>query len=345
MEHVRYISDKLTTQTCLHKITHFKFKYFQSVHFYLFVTQALRRTLDLERRERKELENKALDLIKSAKVKWEAGEKIRVEKLREEIETQNTRITTLCTTNNELTSRLERNEKLYEDAQNELERFRNLQIEHKDSLVQARALSRKSIVGVENRLERISAEAHSQIQDLQAKLSSNIENSNHLQQQVELYRKRERVLEEQVKLSNEQVDTYKKQLESSNNKIKILENDVLNQKNNLEEMDVLRQELQKCQQEIQKLANENKCARLEEALKHEKEEVTSLKKQLKEVRNSLNETISTQESFVQEKEAKIEVDLKNLEEKLRKVTEEKEMLKNKLQEAMEKESANKVKVR
>lgn len=128
--------------------------------------------MELERHERKELESKALDLIKSAKLKWESGEKVRIEKFNEQIERQNTRITELCTLNNELTSKLERSEQSRDQTQHELQRLRNLQQEHQDSLAKARALSRKSIVGVENRLERISSEAHAQIQDLQTKLSA-----------------------------------------------------------------------------------------------------------------------------------------------------------------------------
>lgn len=93
--------------------------------------KALRRTLDLERRERKELESRALELIKSAKLKWEASEKDRVKKLDEEIEKQNTRITELCTSNNELTSKLERYKTALDQAEVELDRFKSLQSEHK----------------------------------------------------------------------------------------------------------------------------------------------------------------------------------------------------------------------
>lgn len=93
--------------------------------------KALRRTLDLERRERKELESRALELIKSAKQKWAVSEKERVNKLDKEIEKQNTRITELCTNNNELTSKLGRYKTSLDQAQLELCKLKNLQTEHK----------------------------------------------------------------------------------------------------------------------------------------------------------------------------------------------------------------------
>lgn len=87
--------------------------------------------MDLERRERKELETRALELIKSAKLKWEAAEKGRVANLNEQIEKQNSRITELCTKNNELTSKLERYKFLLDQSENELSRLKSLQSEHK----------------------------------------------------------------------------------------------------------------------------------------------------------------------------------------------------------------------
>lgn len=313
-------------------------------HWLTHCLQALKRTLDLERRERKELENKALDLIKSAKLKWETQEKSRIENLNEQVEKQNTRITELCTANNELTSKLERSQKLHEQTENELDRLRTLQQEHKDSLAKARALSRRSIVGVENRLEKISSEAQNQIHDLQGKLSTSIDDRNQLEQQLELYRKRERVLEEQVKLSNEQLDSHKKQLESYSSRCKQLESDSVNYKENAREMDVLREELIRCQNEMTKLVNDNKCQRLEDALKREKEEVKSLKRQLRDMRFSVNESMMSQEVESKDREVRMENDLKTLQGKLSAMTEEKETLKRKLLDAAEKEQFNKIKV-
>lgn len=67
----------------------------------------LKRTLELERKDRAEVEQKALDLIKTAKQKWETAEKDRTEKLTLELDQQKEKIEELTERNNILNEQLQ----------------------------------------------------------------------------------------------------------------------------------------------------------------------------------------------------------------------------------------------
>lgn len=82
----------------------------------------------MERQERKELETKALNLIKSAKKKWANAEKDKIDQLNKHIESQTMRITELCTSNNEMSSKLQRMETELETANAELHKLRVFEV-------------------------------------------------------------------------------------------------------------------------------------------------------------------------------------------------------------------------
>lgn len=83
---------------------------------------------ELERQERRDLETRALGLIKDAKRKWENAEKDKIAQLNKHIEAQTVRITELCTSNNEMSSRLQRTECELETANAELHKLRVFQV-------------------------------------------------------------------------------------------------------------------------------------------------------------------------------------------------------------------------
>lgn len=83
---------------------------------------------ELERQERRDLETRALSLIKDAKRKWENAEKDKVAQLNKHIEKQTVRITELCTSNNEMSSKLQRTECELETANAELHKLRVFQV-------------------------------------------------------------------------------------------------------------------------------------------------------------------------------------------------------------------------
>ncbi|KAJ8679523.1 hypothetical protein QAD02_015310 [Eretmocerus hayati] len=130
----------------------------------------VRRTLDLERQERKDSEERALDIIKKSKQKWENANKDKVDQLKKVIESQTGRITELCTSNNEMSSRLQRIECDFTTANAELEKLRNFEVEYKSSLTKYRKMNRDSQVGVKNELEQIATRAHNHLSELNSKL-------------------------------------------------------------------------------------------------------------------------------------------------------------------------------
>lgn len=84
--------------------------------------------LELERQERRDLETRALSLIKDAKRKWENAEKEKITQLNKHIESQTVRITELCTSNNDMSSRLQRTECELQTANAELHKLRVFQV-------------------------------------------------------------------------------------------------------------------------------------------------------------------------------------------------------------------------
>lgn len=74
------------------------------------------------------MEVKALELIKSAKKKWENAEKEKINQLNQHIESQTVRITELCTSNNEMSSKLQRLETELDTANAELHKLRVFQV-------------------------------------------------------------------------------------------------------------------------------------------------------------------------------------------------------------------------
>ena len=92
---------------------------------------------ELERQERRDLETRALSLIKDTKRKCR--------KLYKHIETQTVRITELCISNNEMSSRLQRTECELQAANAELHPPRVFQISNVCVCVCVRACVRASV--------------------------------------------------------------------------------------------------------------------------------------------------------------------------------------------------------
>ena len=164
-------------------------KPFSAPHF-----QALKRTLEIERKDRAELARRALELIKSAKTKWETSERTKVEALRLEIEQQKDKIAQLTTTNNMLNEQLQRAFKL--------------ENKHKESLEAVEQMNRRSLVGLESRLEKVAVESRGKISTLQTMLDrSNDE---------------KRALEEEIQKQKDELDALMKKLEKSSEEYSVL---------------------------------------------------------------------------------------------------------------------------
>lgn len=84
--------------------------------------------LELERQERKDSETLAVEITRKAKRKWETAEKEKIAHLNRHIESQTIKITELCASNNEMSSRLERTQCELQTANAELEKLRAFQV-------------------------------------------------------------------------------------------------------------------------------------------------------------------------------------------------------------------------
>lgn len=235
----------------------------------------MKRTLDLERQERKDLETRALDLIKGAKRKWETAEKDKVSQLNKHIETQTVRITELCTLNNEMTSQLQRTECDLETAKAELEKLRAFQVQYKESLAKTRELSRQSVAGVENKLEEMASRAHNKLADIRAKLeletAKNIELETQLRNEQDSNHCRQSRLNVALELCQSELKDCQEQLRSLQASIPARD----------AEIEALRNQLRERTKQLDGVAaNDQRTATLQEKFDRLKLENEQLKQQL-----------------------------------------------------------------
>lgn len=270
----------------------------------------MKRTLDLERKERTELERKALDLIKAAKLKWETAEKNKVEALTLEIEQQKEKISQLTTTNNIL------NEQLQHALKSE--------DKHKQSLEKVKNLNRRSVVGLESRLEKFTNETQDTITNLQKKLTEEIHQKTALEGKLRQSKDREVSLLQKLAQCDKDFDIWKKKINEAETVIQHLNEQITVLESNVEKLTEYKKEIVKLQETIDrntkaskelenrntslqmetKMMDEYKCqmeemknliakmqedskqiGQLESQLQEEKEKCAELKKQIQVGRN------------------------------------------------------------
>lgn len=164
---------------------------------------ALKRTLELERHDRSEVESKALDLIKSAKQKWEISEKARFETILAELQEQKEQNAQLTLLNEQLKSAL------------------HLQSKHKITAENIEKLSRRSVIGLESRLEKVTAETQNQLVELQTCLTRTQQEKQVFAQDLNMYKEKliqkedaYRKLEDLLKQTQLEVEELKAQKQS-----------------------------------------------------------------------------------------------------------------------------------
>ncbi|OAD57942.1 Citron Rho-interacting kinase [Eufriesea mexicana] len=246
----------------------------------------LKRTLELERQERRDLETKALSLIKDAKRKWENAEKEKIAQLNKHIEAQTVRITELCTSNNEMSSRLQRTECELETSNAELHKLRIFQMQYKESLAKTRELSRQSVQGVETKLEEIATRAHNQLAELRAKLDLEVTRNTDLE----------------TKLRNEQDSNHCRQsrlnvaLELAQNELKDCQEQLRSIHATIPardtEIEALKKQLQERSKQLDNaMASEQIVSTMQEQLEMSKLENEQLKQELQILKSDLSETM------------------------------------------------------
>lgn len=288
---------------------------------------SIMRTLDLERQERRDLEAKALDLIKRAKRKWEAAEKEKIEQLNKHMETQTVRITELCTSNNEMSSKLQRTMCELETANAELHKLKVMQIQYKESLAKTRALSRQSAQGVENKLEEIANRSHCQLADLRAKLemeiAKNTELESKLRNEQDSNHCRQSRLNVALELARSELKDCQEQLRSTRAMIPARD----------EEIETLRNQLKERSKQLDNVSiAERKIVALQEQLDKLRIENEQMKCQLDAAKSDLSETMTT---IGQNEDLAIT---------LEKVDQDKAALQKRLQHSLEKEEEHMRKV-
>ncbi|XP_076382068.1 fatty acid synthase [Megalopta genalis] len=280
----------------------------------------IKRTLELERQERRDLETRALALIKDAKRKWENAEKDKVAQLNNHIEAQTVRITELCTSNNEMSSRLQRTECELETTNAELHKLRVFQMQYKESLAKTRELSRQSVQGVETKLEEIANRAHSQLAELRAKLDLEIAKNTDLE----------------TKLRNEQDSNHCRQsrlnvaLELAQNELKDCQEQLRSIQATIPvrdaEIETLKKQLQERAKQLDNaMTSEQTVTTIKEQMERSKLENEQLKQQLQVMKSDLCETMMNLEQS--------EALAMNLEQ----ATQDKVALQKRLQNSLEKE--------
>lgn len=259
--------------------------------------QALKRTLELERKDRIELEKKALDLIKAAKLKWETAEKNKVEALALELELQKEKISQLTTTNKML------NEQLQHALKSE--------DKHKESLEKVKHLNRRSVIGLESRLEKISSETQDTISELQKKLTEEIHQKTILENQLRQAKDRESCLLEKVAQSEKDFDSWKKKIEDAETIITHLNQQITVLESNVDRLTEYREEIEKMQETIdenvkysKELENRNTSLKIEtKMLDDYKLQIEEMKKVLFKLQEE-NKRVGQLESQLQEEREK-----------------------------------------
>ncbi|CAG9853757.1 unnamed protein product [Phyllotreta striolata] len=278
---------------------------------------ALKRTLEIERKDRTELEKKALDIIKSAKLKWETSEKTKTESLTLEIEQQKVKISELTMTIDVLNQ--------------QLQRALQLQKHGKESLEKVESLSRRSVIGLESRLDEITNETQTVIAELQKKLTDELHKRNVLENKLSNAEEKEKNLIEKLKNRDSDLDYWKsktndleRQMKLLNNRAIALENDVKSIDDYKEEISKLRDQIDEDRRSIKDLENRNVSLQRDSRFTEEcKKEMEEMKKTLSMMQN--DKKLSELESRLAEEREKCSTLRQRLEESECAVTENQEL--------------------
>ncbi|KAF7283165.1 hypothetical protein GWI33_001228 [Rhynchophorus ferrugineus] len=240
---------------------------------------ALKRTLDLERKDRAELEKKALELIRSAKLKWEISEKTKTDALNLEIQQQKEKIAHLVNTNKTLEEQLQRALKTEEKNRRSLETVENL--------------SRRSVVSLEHRLEKITSEAQENLIELQSRLSAEVHSKNLLEKEISTLREHEADLSNKLQASVRNYNDLKTQIDDAESVIKELSEKANELEKDIEEKEIYKLEVKKLQSQfedsqksIKDLQNKNITLQNEnKIIAEQKTEMNRLKQELLRLQN------------------------------------------------------------
>lgn len=101
--------------------------------------------------------------------------------------------------NNTLSSKVERQAEELKSSHSEIEMLQALVQENHNKMAKAREMNRRSVVGVETKLERIAADSQSQVATLQSQLADEAKLRSELQEQLRKFQGNVAQKEAQVK--------------------------------------------------------------------------------------------------------------------------------------------------
>lgn len=267
--------------------------------------QSLRRALDLEMQETKNMEARAMELIKSAKEKWDRLYAKEHKEKDKKIEQLTDQLTALNTANNGLLSKVHRRDKELVQLRTEVSNLQDLVKEYKENMAKTRQSQRESVLDVQSRLSQIAAESQNQLSDLQAQFDADTRKFE--QQNIQAERKRHE-LQKSLQKSQLEIKSLSSQLEDKNKQLDSLG--------------------QSCVAELERKYRNGcpKCAQWQER-------IASLESELSESVMSFEQ----HETTIAEREVKRDVELEN-------VCQEKSEMEKKLQNFLFKEEENKEKL-
>ncbi|XP_068087036.1 citron rho-interacting kinase [Anabrus simplex] len=287
--------------------------------------QSLKRTLDLEREDRKMLETNALAMIRDSKAKWERRRQQETMELRKQIEARNKQIEELGSLKQDMVSKVQKLTDELEAARSETRRMQELLEQSQDKIAKAREQSRMSVVGAESRLEKIASENQQQLISLQQALDMEVK----LRTDV------------QTKLRELEASAIQKETELS-----VQCNNLRSEKSELQT--ALDLNVQKClaleakmEQETRRYNVELKArsSQLDQVLRQQKKEQCELKElrvRLVAMEGQLNDSVRSQDQSLRLQESEAQVSA--LESELKQSSEERMKLQKKLHDATEKSS-------
>jgi chromosome segregation ATPase len=100
------------------------------------------------------------------------------------LQTQEQRTVELCTLNNTLSSKVDRQTEELKSSCSEIEMLQKLVQENQHKMAQAREKNRRSVVVVESKLESIVADSQSQLATLQSQLAEEVRLRSELQERL-----------------------------------------------------------------------------------------------------------------------------------------------------------------
>jgi chromosome segregation ATPase len=94
------------------------------------------------------------------------------------------RIVELCTVNNTLSNKVDRQREEIKSRCAEIDMLQTLVQENHDKMAKSREMNRRSIVDIETKLDQIAADTHSQVSTLQSQLADEVKLRSELLEQL-----------------------------------------------------------------------------------------------------------------------------------------------------------------